>query len=94
MWKTESGLPHTWATVFVNTKVSMNIAYTGEEGSTQRGAQRGVQTARTTSVGWSHTMSIQVAHGCARALCSQTHRCLQTGVGPHTRGMSALSWEL
>jgi hypothetical protein len=26
--------------VFVNTKVSVNIAYTGEEGSTQRGAQR------------------------------------------------------
>jgi hypothetical protein len=35
-------------------------------------------------------MSIQVAHGCARAQCSQTHRCLQTGlaivliVSPHT----------
>jgi hypothetical protein len=50
--------------VFVNTKVSVNIAYTGEEGSTQRGAQRCVQTTRTTtSVGRSHTMSIQVAHG-------------------------------
>jgi hypothetical protein len=49
----------------------VNIAYTGEEGSTQRGAQRCVQTARTTSVGRSHTMSVQVAHGCARAQCSQ-----------------------
>jgi hypothetical protein len=26
--------------VCVNTKVSVNIAYTGEEGSTQRGSQR------------------------------------------------------
>jgi hypothetical protein len=68
--------------VFVNTKVSVNIAYTGEEGSTQRGAQRCVQSVRTTSVGGSHTMSIQVAHGCADVRSSQTHRCLQTGVGP------------
>jgi hypothetical protein len=26
-------------------------------------------------------MSIQVAHGCAGTQCSQTHRCVQTGVG-------------
>ena len=48
---------------------------------TQRGAQRCVQTARTTTVDRSHTMSIQVAHECACAQCSQTHRCLQTGLG-------------
>jgi hypothetical protein len=47
--------------VIVNTMVSVNIAYTGEEGTTHRGAQRCVQTVRTTSVGMSHTMSIQVA---------------------------------
>jgi hypothetical protein len=58
----------------------VNIAYTGEEGSTQRGAQRCVQTARTTSVGRSYTMNIRVAHGCAGEQCSQTHRYLQTGV--------------
>jgi len=40
----------------------------------QRGVQRYVQTALTTSVGRSHTISIQVAHGCANAQCSQTHR--------------------
>jgi hypothetical protein len=30
-------------------------------------------------------MSIQVTHGCAGTQCSQTHRCLRTGVGPRTR---------
>jgi hypothetical protein len=67
----------------VSTKASVSIAYTGEEGSTQRGALRSVQTILTTSVGTSHTTSIQVAHGCAGAQCSQTHRCLQTRVGHH-----------
>jgi hypothetical protein len=45
--------------VFVNTKVCVNIAYTGEEGSTQRGAQRCVQTSRTTSVSRSHTIAFK-----------------------------------
>jgi hypothetical protein len=76
-------VPNLGPWVFVNTKASVNIAYAGDVGSTQTGAQRCVQTVRTTSVSRSHTMSIQVAHGCAGAQCSQTHRCLQTGVSHH-----------
>jgi hypothetical protein len=33
----------------------------------------------------SHTMSIQVAHGCAGAQCSQTYHCLQTGIRVRSR---------
>ena len=66
--------------MIVNTKVSVNIAYNGEQRSTQRQAQHSVQTARTTRVGRSHTMSVQVAPNRAGRRCSQAHRCLQTGV--------------
>jgi hypothetical protein len=86
-----SGAMHAWVYEYVNTKASVNITHTGEEGSTQRGAQRCVQTVRTTSVSRSHTMSIQVAHGCAGAQCSQTYRCSQTGVGPRTPHRAALN---
>jgi hypothetical protein len=66
----------------------VNIAYTDKQWSPQRGAQRCVQTVRTTSVSGSHTMSIQVAHHwvCRRAVFTNaslfTNRGERSYVGP------------
>ena len=45
--------------------------------STQGGAHDCVQITRATGAGKSHSISIQVAHGCAGTQCSQMRCCLQ-----------------
>jgi hypothetical protein len=80
----------TGSCVFVNTKVSANIA-SKHEGAVHRGRARGTsRTARVALIGSMCSTRIRELSELSKGECSQSRRCLQMGVELRTATRSAV----